>query len=251
MDRRYWEEKGRAYDAEIFDVYAEDRKGVVAAAIRRTLRKSDRAADLGCGTGKALPLLAPRALSVEAVDLSESCLRKARHFADAWKNITFRRADLARERVSGRLDFVLNVNVLIMPDAGVRQAILRHIAVRLKRGGRLLLVVPSLESSLWVARRLYDWELKDGRTPAQARRGVQRLLGDRFRVGLADGLVPIDGVPTKHFLAPELSSVLAAVGLELRGLEKVEYAWRTEFEDPPSWMRAPYPWDWLVRAVRV
>ena len=246
MDRNYWEKKGSNYDAEIFDVYAEDRSGVVASTIRRLVQKTHRVADLGCGTGKALPLLAGRARSVEAVDLSASCLDKARDACAGWPGITYRRADLSRDRRRGMLDFVLSVNVLIMPDEAVRQAILRTIARRLKPGGKCLLVVPSLESSLWVARQLYDWERREGRAASAARRTVIQLLGDRFGPPLAEGIVPIDRVNTKHYLSPEIERDLRGVGIRALKLERVSYGWHTEFADPPRWMRDPYPWDWLV-----
>jgi hypothetical protein len=29
---------------------------------------------------------------------------------------------------------------------------------------------------------------------------------------------------------------------------KLEYGWKTEFSHPPRWMKAPFPWDWLVTA---
>lgn len=251
MDRNYWERKGRAYDAEIFDVYAEDRRGIVASTLRRLAAKAGRAADLGCGTGKALPLLAASARTVEAVDLSASCLREARRACAAWKNITYRRADLSRDRADEGLDFILNINVLIMPDAAVRRGICRTLGRRLKRGGRCLVVVPSLESSLWVARQLYQWELRDGVAPARARRTVRQLLGDRSLPALADGVVPIDGVPTKHYWAGELEQTFAEVGIRLSDLEPVHYNWSTEFEEPPDWMGAPYPWDWLAVGVKV
>jgi SAM-dependent methyltransferase len=250
VDRKYWEKKGSNYDAEIFDVYAEDQMGVVASTIRQLVQKNHQVADLGCGTGKALPLLSGRARSVEAVDLSGSCLEKARDVCAGLPGITYRRADLSRDRQRGLLDFVLNVNVLIMPDETVRKAILRTIARRLKRGGKCLLVVPSLESSLWVARQLYVWERRDGVAAPAARRAVIQLLGDRFGPSLAEGVVPIDGVATKHYLGPEIERDLGEVGIRVLKMERVNYGWHTEFSDPPRWMREPYPWDWLVVGQR-
>lgn len=250
MDRNYWEQKGGVYDAEIFDVYAEDRGGVVGAAIRRLVKKNDHVADLGCGTGKALPLLVARACSVEAVDLSDSCLREARRASAAHPSIRYRRADLAQDRSRVSLDFILSVNVLIMPDASVRKAILKTFARRLKTGARCLMVVPSLESSLWVAQQLFRWEIRDGAGPKAAGRTVTRLLGDRFRPALAEGIVPIDGVATKHYLREELTLELEQVGLRIVRTDKVEYGWHTEFADPPAWMREPYPWDWMVEAEK-
>jgi hypothetical protein len=61
----------------------------------------------------------------------------------------------------------------------------------------------------------------------------------------------IDGVPTKHYLAEELSLMLQGSRLQIEHLDKVPYAWDSEFGDAPRWMRAPYPWDWLVVAKRL
>ncbi len=107
-------------------------------------------------------------------------------------------------------------------------------------------MVPSLESSLWVARQLYDWERREGQEASAARRAVTQLLGDRFGPSLAEGLVPIDGVETKHYMSPEIERDLAEVGIRVLKMERVNYGWHTEFDAPPRWMRDPYPWDWLV-----
>jgi hypothetical protein len=31
---------------------------------------------------------------------------------------------------------------------------------------------------------------------------------------------------------------------------KLEYPWSRVFQDPPAWMGAPFPWNWLVVAER-
>jgi SAM-dependent methyltransferase len=246
MNRRYWEEKGRDYDAEIFDVYAEDRQGLLARWIRRLARPRGSAADLGCGTGKALPLLARHFSSVEAVDLSSSCVRVARESARDWPHVQVRRGDLARDRSRRQVDVVLCVNVLIMPDEATQAAVWRTLARALRPGGRALVVVPSLESALWSASRLYLWERKAGAPARAARRSAARFFPHPNSTGVLEGVIPIAGVPTRHHLAPELESRSAGLGLTLERLEKVEYGWHTEFENPPRWMQAPFPWDWLA-----
>ncbi len=58
----------------------------------------------------------------------------------------------------------------------------------------------------------------------------------------------IAGVPTKHYLCDEIAALLEARGLRPLEFEKIEYPWTSEFADPPRWMQAPYPWDWLCVA---
>ena len=38
--------------------------------------------------------------------------------------------------------------------------------------------------------------------------------------------------------------------MAVEAVRKIAYPWTTEFAEPPRWMREPYPWDWLVEAVR-
>jgi hypothetical protein len=64
------------------------------------------------------------------------------------------------------------------------------------------------------------------------------------------GILLIDGVPTKHYLKEELELWLKGVGLTVEKTLKLEYPWDTEFENPPKSMQEPYPWDWLVVARR-
>jgi hypothetical protein len=78
------------------------------------------------------------------------------------------------------------------------------------------------------------------------------IIADEFdgfegtRRDLIQGLVKIDGVVTKHYSLPELELILPQAGFVIKSIQRLEYDWTTEFSKPPSWMKGPYPWDWLV-----
>jgi len=248
MDRAYWEEKGRAHETEIFDAYAEDRSGVLARRLRQIARRHSggRAADLGCGTGKAIPRLAALYSEVEGIDLSASCIAAARSALGERPGVTLRRGNLARRLAIRPADFVLCVHVLIMPDERTRACVGRILARTLKPGGHALVAVPSLESALWSARNLYEWERRDGQSPPAARRSIARLLPGLGSPALAEGILPIDGVPTKHYLQEEFAPLARSWGLRLERVERIPYAWSSEFRHPPGWMQDARPWDWLA-----
>ena len=63
---------------------------------------------------------------------------------------------------------------------------------------------------------------------------------------ILQGIFYIDGVATKHYSQPEIEVIFANAKLKVRAIKKLEYDWTTEFSNPPAWMKAPYPWDWLV-----
>ena len=68
---------------------------------------------------------------------------------------------------------------------------------------------------------------------------------------LKDGLVRLDDKPTKHYLKEELAFILQKQGFKVLAAEKIEYTWDTEFTDAPSWLKSPYPWDWMVVAQKI
>ncbi len=246
MDEKYWDRVARDYDEEIFDSLASDRNGVMLRYLDRfALGPRATAFDVGCGVGKYLPALAQRFGTVHAADLSAECVRRAQAACAHLKNVFITKGDLSRKDVSrGKADFVLCANVLIMPSRKTRAGILKRLAGMLKRGGGLLLLVPSLESSLYAHARRAEWLRRSRGTRVPA--GTTLPPGR----GVLRGLLSIDGVPTKHWLREELETTLAGLGFRDIAVEKVEYGWDTEFEKPPRWMKAPWPWDWAVAGLK-
>ena len=251
MDRHYWEQLSDRYEDEVFSVSAHDRERRVEGWLERLARLGGHdALDLGCGVGTWLPLLARLFRSVTAVDLSGGLLRKARARHQGLGNVRFLRTDVGCS-LQGvpKADVVLCVNAILTPSLVKRRAMFHAAADRLRTSGHLVLVVPALESALFTKRRLIDWNVEDGMEAGMAAREALRSE-QGSAAGWLRGVVPVSGVPTKHYLREELEAVLLSFGLRVRAIEKLEYPWRTEFSDPPTWMQEPYPWDWLVVAAK-
>ena len=243
MDEKYWDKMAADYDGEIFSVLACDRNEVIISGIERLGSEKAVACDFGCGVGKFLPVLAKNFRTVYALDLSGELLEQARNNCKNLSNISFSKTDLSENKLKlPTVDFGLCVNVLIMPSRKVRVAVFNTITKHLKAGAHLVLVVPSLESVLLSDYRLLQWNLKQGFSYEQAASD----LDSDSNVSLRQGLVEIDGVPTKHYLKEELMVFLKDKPFEVVSIEKVEYSWDTEFDSPPKWMKEPYPWDWLL-----
>ncbi|HEV8112663.1 MAG TPA: class I SAM-dependent methyltransferase [Planctomycetota bacterium] len=236
-----WDSMARRFDGGVCHVLAEDRGHVVARALadearRRGRRRRILVGDFGCGIGRALPLLA-RSFGptgeILAVDGSSACLARARSAVRGARNIAFVHADLAARRLSlPRVDVGLCINVALTPDDDARERLLANVAGHVRRGGRLFLVVPSLESDLLVRRRFVDWAGE----PWRAKR----------RERVADGIVDAGGVLTKHWTREELLLLAPRLASRAVSIARVEYGWHTELVRPPKSFREPYPWDWLV-----
>lgn len=247
MNERDWDQVAGTFEQEIFNVPANDTKGIILDWVNRLATPEATATDLGCGVGRTLPLLADRFSKVYAVDVSSQCLEVAAKANPERSNIAYVHADLSKDRNSyPATDVVLCINTLLNAALEIREPLIDRTCRSVKKGGHLLLVVPSLNSALLTAFRHLQWNLRDGMAPRAAQSAA--ALNSK---GLEHGIVHIDGVPTKHYLREELEASLADRGFKVLDIDKLEYPWTTEFDAPPRWMKAPFPWDWFVAAQRV
>lgn len=248
MDKKYWDSIGGKYDRYINDSIHGDRKGVIKRRMGQYAFPGHVAGDFGCGVGKYLAVLSARFKRVYAVDQSAKLLKMAARSCEKLGNVRLIHDNLRRPKSQmGKVHFAVCANVLIMPSKVMCMAILRNIHGRLRRGGHLMLVVPSMESALYADQQLVQWYRRDGLCVAEARReGIPATA-----IGAAEllaGVVRIDGIATQHYLREQAVTMLCDRGFDTASVDKVEYGWESEFNDPPSWMGEPYPWDWLFIA---
>jgi SAM-dependent methyltransferase len=241
---------GKIYRDEIFSVSQSDKSKIIKRALKKYARPGGIAADFGCGIGGFVPMLAKHFKKVLAIDFSRSCLDKATSLYGDLKNVSFHCADLTNPKLSfPKVDSILCVNAVITSSLSMRLGIFKNLSAHVKKGGHLFLVVPSLESALFTNSRLVQWNLDDGMSPSSAIiSGFEKPKSPT--ASLHQGIVEIDKVPTKHYLKEELAVILEDLNFDVVSFQKVEYGWDTEFDCPPAWMKAPYPWDWLVTAKK-
>lgn len=249
MDSAYWNRVALNYDKEIFDVSVQDRAGLIPQRLDLYGNQKSTALDIGCGTGNFIPALAARFRQVHALDISQRCIARATARHAALPNVTFRQIDISAKNTNlPAADLALCVNTLLTPSLTHRIQMLQAISKALQTKGHLILVVPALESALLTNARLIEWNLRSRVKPALANRsGFGGELQHENR-RLYEGIVELDGVPTKHYTREELEILLSNHKLQIKELVKIEYPWTTEFPDAPKWMQNPYPWDWLCVA---
>ncbi len=247
MDRNYWEKIAPGYDDEIFDVLQNDRRGVIRDVIAGLADSKKTVLDAGCAVGKWLPVLSPLFRKVIAADISSKNLAIAQQRHTGLSNISYLRADFSSPRASlPNCDVAVCINAILTHEAKKRDAFFANLAKSVKKGGALVLVVPSLESGMLSRIVQRKWKIdralfKQQFSSATAARKFDALL---------DGNLDIDNVATKHYLAAELELLLQRNGFTAHRMEKIEYEWTTEFVKPPEWLQQPAPWDWLCVAEK-
>jgi ubiquinone/menaquinone biosynthesis C-methylase UbiE len=251
MDVAYWNEVAENYEREIFSVLEHDEENLITSRIEKFASGTDTASDLGCGIGKFLPILSRSFSHVYAYDISVKCLQQARENCTELSNVAYIKADMSKKKVKmPKVDFILCVNSIIMPSISQRSRYFRAISRHLKNGGRFVLVVPSFESAIYSKIRMIEWNQRIGLGSGAAVMAVWNSNHKQKAAHLQQGIVNIDDVPTKHYLREELYSVLWDLEFDVHEVIKIEYGWKTEFSNPPSWLKEPFPWDWLVTAQK-
>lgn len=247
-EETHWNAIAPSYNDEIFDVFKSDKFKRLPRYFKKNGNKKHLAIDFGCGNGKSFPYLSPLFNKIIAIDISQALLNQAKK--RPYANIEYKRLDLTKRNLNLPLaDFVFCCNVAMLPEIEKTHAMINNIQKALKKGGTALLVLPSLDSVFYSSWRLIEVYKKEGVKPAK----IPDSEFDYFNASKRDivqGIIYIDGVPTKHFGQTELDVVFRNAGLTITKIDKVEYDWNSELASPPSWLKAPYPWDWLVECKK-
>lgn len=243
-EKKHWDHIAPSYNDEIFDVYASDRNKILPRYIAKHKGKNKTAIDFGCGNGKSFPYLAPNFKLIVGLDISKGLLKQAKQLG--YNNIELKQADLTRRNLGlPKSDFIFCCNVIMFPDLNKNHQAIENIYHLLKPGGSALIVLPSLDSAFFSSWRLIDVYKKEGVTSEQIPPSEFNYFKASKRE-LVQGIIHIDGVPTKHYSQSEILVTFRDHGFEITTVEKLEYNWETEINPAPVWLKDPYPWDWLV-----
>jgi SAM-dependent methyltransferase len=244
MDRTYWEKIAPDYHEEIFDVLRNDTKGVIVSSIKKVAAKNKTVIDIGCAIGKWLPVLSPAFKKVYAVDISAENLEIAKKLYPAFTNVEYGRIDMSNPKAKMPVcDVGICINAILTDSLKKRNVFFTNLKKCIRKKGHLILVIPSLESSMLTSIIRQRWN------PDKDADGVINKKNSSGQLkNMLQGNAEIDRVPTKHYLKEELQLLLNNEGFKAVDFQKIEYEWDTEFLQPPKWLTEPKPWDWMVLA---
>jgi SAM-dependent methyltransferase len=245
MDRNYWERIAPNYSEEIFDVLKNDVSGKIIGAIEEVASKEKTVTDIGCAIGKWIPLLATAFKYVVATDISAINLDIAKEKCKDYPNVEYQRMDMSAYTLTVTpCDVAVCINAILTDNLKKRINFFQSLNICLNQGGTLILVVPSLESKLYTNIIAHRWNVDDDNKEKIESVEKAYALAKNIKQGVTD----IDNVPTKHYLKEELELLLKLDGFTVDRVEKINYTWQTEFNNPPKWLDEPHPWDWMCVA---
>ncbi|MCS6976572.1 MAG: class I SAM-dependent methyltransferase [Gemmatales bacterium] len=240
-----WSAIAADYEREFVDPYRADAINPLLDRLRALPDHAQAAvADLGCGKGPLLPLLAQKFAVVHAVDFAEEMLRHARQRCVGLGNVRFHHASLTDLGfLHGQLDLAVAVNSLVMPDVRDIETALIQIRRCLKPGGTLLGIVPAMDGVHYWTMLLVDRALRRGMPLEAAQKNAAHLAEHQY-FDFAFSRFRFRGIE-QHFWHPfEIPYRLRRAGFRDVRVDKVllsweHFRWREEFvgQEPP--------WDWF------
>lgn len=247
MDSKHWDKISKNYNSEIFDVLKNDKSRIIKSWINEIASSKKTIGDFGCGIGKWLPTLSKQFMKVFAIDFSSANLKYNQKKFKNLKNISYLNIDMTKlQDGSYKFDAILCVAAILNAEHYKRKNFIQNIFSNLKTKGHLILVVPSHESAIFSE---FISE-KCNRKGEKSTKKTTVMFSKNEFINFRQGIVNIDKVPTKHYLKEELISTLNETGFQIIKIDKVEYPWSSEIENPPKTLKAPYPWDWVVMATK-
>lgn len=233
------------YEGSIISLYHRPGGEELRRRIAALITPETVAADLGCGHGYFLSELAA-AKRLFAVDYAEKSLAAARERAPA--STQFLHQHLAQLHLPEPLDLALCFSTLMPENHTQALRLLERLSAAIRPGGHLLLVLPAMESRLYVSNLIHFQAARLGREKESlAARMSEFVSGFNNPLGYVRSR---DGQVLKYWIAEELERQLQATG-RVAGVErfKVDIEWR-DYAREAAWQsdaEPPWFWGWQVR----
>lgn len=244
----HWSRAADSYETEFINPYLPEVRNPLPGALAK-LAGDKAAADLGCGVGPLLPLLARHFRRVVAVDFAAGMLEKARERCAGLANVEFLQRSLVDlTPLTGQLDVAVAVNSLVLPAIGDLEEALRQVFAALRPGGRFLGIVPGMDAVHYFTMLLTDRASANGMPEGQARKNAAHHA-EHDLYDFAFGDFRWQGLQ-QHFWQPfEVRYRLRRAGFHGVRLRKVRLAWH-QFGCARDLGDQPPPWDWFFSAHR-
>jgi SAM-dependent methyltransferase len=244
----FWSRAAKSYEQDFVDPYRSEVRSPLEQALRELADPARKTvADLGCGIGSLLPILAGQFQHVLAIDFAEGMLERARERCRGLRNVEFLHLPLTDlKSLSQRVDVAVAVNSLIMPDIPSLEEALCQIRRLLRPGGVFLGIVPAMDAVHYLTMLLLDRALAAGK-PMEAARKNAAHFAEHGLYDFAFGQFHYQGLE-QHFWQPfEVRYRLRRAGFGRIHLAHVLLSW-AQFALASDLKQHPPPWDWYFRA---
>ena len=204
-------------------------------------------ADIGCGRGEILDILASKFKKVYAIDFSPNMIDIAKKLSTR-KNIKYIVKDIKNlSEFKNKFDVIVCVNSIMMPKIRNLKMALKSVYSTLKKDGVFLGIFPSMDSILYQGFLILEEQIGKHKDEKRAFRNTKRIF-ERKKYNFILGTYSDEGNIQKFYYDFELKIRLRDTGFKNIVLSKVLYPWGSEISDFLDFPGKPKMWDWFVIA---
>ena len=230
MSQRAWNLLAEEFEESVCDITATSGQSLAKLIDRVRPNRRQTLIDAGCGIGTFVERFGERFGRVVAFDFAEEMVERARRRCRALQHVTWQtlRLEDAGQCVGPIAHLVVSLNVITTPDPRLRRQQWTSLAELVRKGGHLLVVVPSVESAQFVAKA----SGQPHGVPGESAVDLIRRTDSR----------------QKHYQRNQLRQLITRQGLNVLSLRKIHYPWA---EDGLEHSGPKTPWDWVCLSKRL
>lgn len=257
IERAYWNQgkNNEQYEENNFTVWTDRmaREKIIGHLDKILCDSTYIVADLGCGPGHILPYLSPLCGTVMKIDYAEEMLKVAESRNTDLTNIVYKHDDMRDlQRWYDTFDIAIATNSILPNSIDDADQMVIEIFKSLKEGGVCVAVMPSIETSNWLARLQYKSHREDGFSEEDAKRKIYL----EFKKKAFDGLFGFmrdgpENLVQKYFYHDDIEDMFDEAGFRILSMEKLRYSW----DHSNKYGYGYFPgkkeiYDWLVIAEK-
>lgn len=258
IHRKYWNDEKNTVDYEKnnFSIFEDPkaRKFILERLDKVLHDPSFIVSDLGCGPGHILPYLSGKCKEVIKIDYAENMLKEAHRRNKNLKNITYSWGDMRNmKKWYDSFDVAISTNSILPGSITEAEQMTAEIYKSLKEDGIFFAVMPSIETSNYLARLRFDRMRQEGLSEKEA---IEKIKGKYEKENKFDGLFGFmkdgeDSPVQKYFYRDEIEYLFKKIGLKIKTIEKLCYGWehckKHNYDYFPGEAEI---YDWLVIAEK-
>jgi len=206
--------------------------------------------ELGCGIGELIPFLEDNFKEVSAMDFSPEMIAQAKERNSEGKTNFFVMDMSDMSNLTEKFDVAVAVNSLLTTNIVLLNKMIGEIFSILKPGGKLFVIIPSMESYIYQNMLFVDdkisKEVPQEKAIVQASKILDHKSYDPFH-----GTIDFQGDFQKAFYRFEIWYRFGKTGFTDFKIERVPYFWTRWKEAGHKYFpKEEPPWDWYFSCIK-
>jgi SAM-dependent methyltransferase len=251
MNEECWDKIAGNYYSEILSPLKHSKTNPMIDEIKLLDTKNLSVVELGCGIGELIPFLEENFKEVTAMDFSPEMVAQAKERNSEGKTNFFVMDMSDMSNITEKFDVAVAVNSILTSDIAKLNKIISEVSNILKPGGKLFVIIPSMESYIYQNMLFVDDKLSKEVSQEKAFIQASKTLDHKAYLPF-QGIIDFQGDLQKAFYRFEIWYRFGKSGFGDFKIQRVPYLWT-------QWKQAGHryfpkeepPWDWYFSCVKL